>query len=270
MPITVPYVELHEGSYEEVEPGVVKAQKKYLIAWTDRWQFARDVAGTAQKVGSGLGTILRVVPLQYAPNKNLYANGLSMESTGRSSCDGAGNSIYTHCVCTVSFSTPVWDYDSGTDNPGQYDKPYKTLSISMSADIMTLPSRPWRFDTLSGGQIVPFTTDPGLVYPKAEITVVSHQLPDIPLDIVFGLVGKLNDATFYGCAVGTVLFIGANQNRQRSAYGDKAWEAEYRFIYRPVDWNKYFSPAPGVGFDFVKDRSTSARPYAYGDFSTLP
>lgn len=266
MPITVPYLELHDGSQEQLDLGSIKAQKKYLIAWSDRWQFAKDVAGTSKKVDAALGTIVRAVPLQYPDYPTLYASGLMMEATGRSTCNGAGNSIYTHCICTVTFSTPDFDYE----NPGTYGKAYQTISIAMSADIMTLPSRPLVFDTLYSGNPVKPTESPGLVYPKAEITIVSHQIPELPLDIVFSMIGKLNNAVFLGCAIGTVLFVGANQNRQRTSAGDKAWEVEYKFIYRPVDWNKFYSPAPGVGFDFLKDSVTGNYMYNYGNFDLLP
>ena len=270
MPITVPYLEMHEGNSETIAVGNVTAVKRYLIAWSDRWQFAKDVAGTAQKIGSGLSTITRYVPLQYPGNKNLYANGLKMEPTGRSSCDSQGNSVYTHCICEVSFSTLSWDYELTQDNPGKYDQPYKTLSISMTADFMTLPSRPFVFNTLVGGQQVQANESPGLLMPKAEITLVSHQLPDIDLNGVFTKIGTINDATFYDAPRGTLLFMGANQNRQRMDTGSKAWEVEYKFVFRPVDWNKFYSPAKGVGFDFLKDKQTGNYIYQYSDFTQLP
>ncbi len=76
--ISVPYKELYDGLTESIDKSTVQATKKYLVNWSDRWQFARDMAGKAVRVGNN--QIVRTVPYQYPDNRNLFAVGLSMES----------------------------------------------------------------------------------------------------------------------------------------------------------------------------------------------
>lgn len=262
MPITVPYSVLHDGSSEEFDMKGVRATMKFLVAWADRWQFAKDVAGTSKNIGTDNAQIIRNIPLQYPHNKYLYANGLSIEPAGKSGC--ADNlSFYDWAICTVTFGTNDFDYENAQGSNGQV---YKTLSISMSAQFMTLPESPFKFYSDNTKCVL----NPGMLIPQAEITLVSHQLPEINLDVIFNLVGKLNQAVFYGAPIGTVLFVGANQNRQATADGVQAWQVEYKFLYRPVDWNKFWHPKPGVGWDYLVDTSSGNKIYSYGNFANLP
>jgi len=266
MPITVPYVELHEGFDEAIDRNGITATIRYLIDWNDRWQFARDVAGTARSFGTGNSSVIRTIPLQYPHNKWLYANSLKFDPAGPSGCAG-GESYYEKVIATVTFSTPDFDYENAQ---GQYSQTYRTLDIDMSAQFMTLPISPFRMATAYGGNPVDPKINPGMLVPQAQISVTAHQVPEVPLDKIFPLIGQLNNATFYGCDVGTVLFLGAKCNRTPTSEGFMAWEVSYQFAFRSVDWNKFWSPAPGIGWDFLVDKSSGAKIYGYGDFTTLP
>ena len=267
--ITVPYQEMHAGLEESVDLRGVYAVKKYKVAWKDRWQFLRDVAGRTVISGSASAPVLvRSAPLQYPDNKNLYANGISVEPIGASYCTNPGS--YDQAIVTVNFGTPEFDYEVSQQGTTQ-NTVYRSLTLNLGAQVMTLPESAFEFNTPdSGGHKPPVTVSPGFLMPTVEITITSHQIPYLNFDLIFPLVGSLNNATFYGCATGTLMFMGAQASRQATSEGLQAWDLEYKFNYRTVDWNMFYSPLAGVGFDFLKQKSTGNLIYSYMDFTTLP
>ena len=262
--ITVPYKELHDGLDESVDLVGVYATKKYLVAWKDRWQFMKDVAGKTVMVGTPTSPILiRQAPLAYPDNQNLYANGVSVKPLGISHCTTPGS--YDQAEITVTFSTPSFDYEN---QQGAQNTVYRTISYNCSAQIMSLPESSCVFST--GGQ--PPKQTPGFLIPTVEISITSHQVPYLACDQIFPLVGSINIALFYGCSTGTLMFMGARANRQATSEGFQAWELEYVFNFRPYDWNKFFNPQRGVGWDYLLFNSSGPPTYLYNyaDFTTLP
>jgi hypothetical protein len=265
--ITVPYSIMHNGRNESVDTNGVYATMVFLVDWSDRWQFIRDVAGKSVIVGPSSGpTIVRSAPLQYPDNKNLYANGVSVEPIGVSYCTTSG--AYAKAEITVTFGTLSFDSEV---SQGTQNTVYRSIEIDMSAQLMSLPTSPFEFATPSGG-FKPNTNqvNPGLLMPQAQITITSHQVPYLDTELIFGFIGSINLYTFYGMAPGTCLFLGVQCRRQATSEGLQAWEISYRFSFRPIDWNKFYSPTPGVGFDFLYHKATSTTIYSYMDFTFIP
>lgn len=262
--ITVPYCDAHDGTMEEVDQRGVRATHSYIVAWNDRWQFARDVAGYTKPatIISGGSSFVRYIPLTYPEGNLMYATGLRMEPIG-SSRPGTYQIEYDKCKITVTFSTQEWDYESAQDSFGQV---YRSLQLNMSGQFMTLPGSAFQYATGP----VSCTINPGILVPQIEITLTAHQVYYLPLDVIFPLVGKVNTYTFYTAAPGTLLFLGCQAGRQSSVVGSSNWEVVYNFVYRPIEWNKFWSPVPGVGWDYLVDSSSGANIYQSGDFSILP
>ena len=87
------------------------------------------------------------------------------------------------------------------------------------------------------------------------------------------LATPLNNAPFalgdFVCPTETLLFIGGPSDRETDTSGGAVQTVEYKFMYRPISWNKYLHPDGKSGWQYLYDNN-SAKVYQLGDFTTLP
>ena len=102
------------------------------------------------------------------------------------------------------------------------------------------------------------------------VLTVTKAEDSFPFATVKSLIGKLNNASFYGEAAETFLFMGTSVREDVDDSGDSTWVTDYRFQYDAIGWNKIWHPNLSGGADFDKIVDTKGNnPYALGDFSTL-
>jgi len=83
--ITVPYKELGEefGLMEGSNEQGAYARKPYLVAWSQRFEFIREMAGSASQNGSASGgNWIRAVPYAYPDAPWIYAQGCEIKPAG--------------------------------------------------------------------------------------------------------------------------------------------------------------------------------------------
>ena len=269
--ISVPYtIEAAEGITEGVEPDGPLAIVKFLCAWSDRYKLVQDLVGTATRSGN---TIIRITPLQYPTSPNLYCRpDVRIEPFTKKFSGfvpGLTNwPMFTRARVIAKFGVPLWSFDGSGDPSGV---PWTTTTVEPGGEFMTLPGSSSYFTDGT-----PTNTPIGLVIPMKTITFTRHWMPYIPLAEMDSIQGKVNQANItIGDSVyppETLLFQPGSCTQQRDTIGNVVNEVQYKFIHKPTNWNKFWHPKPGIGWDYVWDSKTGSgnHPYQLGDFTILP
>lgn len=229
---------------------------KLLCFWSDRYAIANALVGTAVLAGS---SVIRIFPAAYPPSPNLYAVEVSEIGGIGAPSQSGGWIVYPYAYLVVRFARPKWVNDvSGV--------PWTSTSFQFSGEFLTLPGSYYQF--VDG---TPTQTPIGLVIPQVDISFKRHFLPlsENLLETITGLMGTVNTATFFGFGPETLLFQGASIQGSTDSAGNATYETEYKFTFRPLNWNKFLKPDRTSGFQYVFDGSGN-KVYQLEDFTVLP
>lgn len=146
-------------------------------------------------------------------------------------------------------------------------------TIEMGSEaFMVKPNGDWTFvDAAAAGKSNTYADHVARDVPVG-VLVVSKVVDSFPWDDVRPLYGSVNNAEFYGAAIGQVLFEGVSVREDRDESGDSIWWSDYRFKYRSVVWNYFWfaDKSGGAGWSELKDQGGGGSTiYTLGDFSTL-
>lgn len=248
-------------SYDELEEGMdqtgVYAIKNYYCNWGQRWTFYQFLRGRYMPLSGGNLSVL--VPAQYPDNTNLYAYSAVMTPVAPDGAKGAyGSASFKYAKIKVTFKSPQYNFDgSDTQYIGQ-------TRLDFGGNMVTLPQDAYKF---SDGTRTEESV--GRLMPSIEHTITRGLIDFLPVDVIGGLIGKINSAPLWGLYdAETLLFAGASADRQADGNGKITWTVEYKFLYRPVSWNKVVRPDTGE-WDYIAD-SGGDKIYQTGDFTTLP
>lgn len=239
-----------------------RASVKFKVAWVDRINFVNFVCGTTT---GGPGGVIRTKPAAYPPSPNMYATReFEIEPLGKLMTVNGWVS-YPFAVVTINFAVPDYGLDNGTGDPSGV--PWTTTTFDVSGEFLTLPDSAYTFP---GG--TPVGAPVGRVIPQVGITFKRHWLPYLPVLEMLSLIGKVNNAAFsvgnFNCPTETLMFLGGPNTRQADTSTDPSQEVEYKFLYRPINWNQFMKP-DGTGFAYLTDAGGN-KVYQLGDFTILP
>jgi hypothetical protein len=229
---------LHEGTEEEIDDDGCYASAQFYVPGAVREEFRRIVGGGVPEQFSIGGTsFTRVVPLKYDGFDNCYATGVSMRGEGRSSAPSDALGIqYDYWIARVKFATRPYRFD------GSY--PAVTESGDAGADMVTRPGTAYEFpsDSLVVSQNV------GVLMPTIDFSLTFHQLPSLNVAGYAALAGRVNTEVFYGCAAGTVQYVGPSWQGQKTVGNVVSWDVTHKFRFRWIEHNKIMRP-DGAGFE---------------------
>jgi len=266
--ISVPYSIMRDNgitlAYPEDGPS---ATVRIKTLQTDAYQLAKDLLGTSTNVG---GTIVRTRPFAYPGNPSLYCRSItSVRPLGPTiplTSIGLPWITQKWAITEAVFRQLPFALDA--NDPNYTGQAYTTVQFGVSGEFVTLPDSTYRF---SDG--TPTNTPIGKLLPQIEINVKRYFMPYLPVAEMAALAGKINNALYkignYSFPVGTLLFAGGPSEFNVDTAGNITQDVEYKFVYRPVNWNKYFHPNRTTGWDTVTDGSGNS-PYESGTFTTLP
>ncbi|OWY59930.1 hypothetical protein B7486_71915, partial [cyanobacterium TDX16] len=142
-----------------------------------------------------------------------------------------------------------------------------------SGEFITFPQSSYRFVDGSG---TPTMQPIGRRVPIETIRVRRYRLPYAPQAESAAIVGTINENPYqigrYTYPAGTLLYGGCDTTEDFDSLGNYNVEAEFKFSYRPINWNFYMHPDGISGYLLVTDDGTLGGnpPYEYGDFTILP
>jgi hypothetical protein len=263
--IPVPYTELIEGLREGANDRGPYATKSYLVAWGDRWKFARAMRGTAGLSGGATGAWIRAIPFAYPDNPVMYAMDLTIEPEGGVIL-GVSPIAFTNAKITVTFGALDW---VGNDNFNSFGgdsgvTQFATQELDTVAEFIQIPgSNVWRSDLTT-----PVNTPANRRVVSVRMVITYHRYPLIPMGTIQGLADCVNDAVFLGCARGTVMFESVKTIRETSTDGNTIQKVTISLKWRAQEWNKFLMP-DGT-WDFVYYNKDNTKPvYPYASFNVL-
>jgi hypothetical protein len=262
--ISVPYSTMYDqGISESTDEGGPRAVVRFKCLWDDHYQLVQDLVGAVRRSAD---TIIRDTPFPYPANSKMYCTGIA-------SVEGHGNGALSRffpanwlprrrAVVTANFSVPTFAL------PGNPGEAWTTVTFGASAEFLTLPGSTYRF-----ADGTPTNTPIGKVIPTIEVNVKRHRMPYLPIAQIAATLGTINNAPFqvagFPFAAGTLLFVGGPSEIEADTTGTVTQTVEYRFLFRPINWNFYLHPNRTTGFAAVTDGSGNS-PYLPGDFAVLP
>lgn len=252
---SVPFKELLNRRVERGKWfGPAQFERSYLMAWPDRWQFLRDVLGTAETTGDP-PTPVRTPPQRY-PDEGIggiYAVDFRVVGKGKASLDG-GVGVWEKAEVTIGFGTPNYDLGSG----GAIT--YRTESLDMAAQVVPMPASIYKFTDDNK----PIQHDVMRLIGSTEMVLSTTRVPFLPVEMIESMVGHVNQYEFMGRPAEHLLFLGANTSRETTSGEIPVWAVQYRFLYRSENHQKL--PRPDTGL-FVR---VTPDIYPKADFSLLP
>jgi hypothetical protein len=266
--ITVPCTVMRDSGIIEANPetGPI-ATVKFGCLWQNHYNLVHNLLGLW--TGTPPGNVMYTTPAGYPPSPNLVCTSIpSIEPIGKPAIietNYLGQTVgfpwmtRESVILTAVFTRPPYQ---------PVDGGYFTISFSGGGEFLTIPETTYRF-----GDGTPTNTPIGILIPQAQITVTRYKMPFIPDVIMMGLLGQLNNDAFqigYNIyAPGTLMFMNGDTEIQSDTFGNLTYQVQYRFMYRPIDWNWYLHPDRTTGFAPVTDGNGNG-PYGYGNFDTLP
>jgi hypothetical protein len=275
------------GTYKELEEGLTGGSddrgewetKCYLTLWGDRSTFLRELKGTTRTSGGSSGTWSTVTPYQLPDNPSLYARDATFVPEG-ALVPGITPIRWTHAKFTVNFRKLDFNFQA-TDDPGGLNSIsqdatenaallYATQELEWGKEWVTLPNAACKFK--SDGKLINSSMSRSISIITMNLTW--HRYPVMPMDLCRRFADSVNDATFLGCDVGTVLFDGPTTVREAADDGTVTQKVRMTFRWREFDWNKRLRE-DGFSWDKVVDKAYTSGSdaafvnYPYRDFSTL-
>lgn len=258
------------------------AKRVCKVDWSDIDSAITGLFGTVFMAGTG---VVRD-PLHTFPGKSyLVLDQMDIKPFDDDNIVGSSGGLptYTSAQLELTYKTKPYNTDDDDDTSDDPDVPegtYLTHRISLGGDILTLPESglQWQAANDDGIKDVAADVAPGMVIPTIEHQFTWHFVPSPPFAAMKNAYGKVNSALQYGAPAETLLFLGADANRDITTEGTKAWTLDYRFQEKALKaggviagWNHFFRPDPGAGQNswqkiLRKDGNTV---YETADFSSL-
>ena len=271
--MTVAFKELAGSPVETYEPTGMKAQRRLMCAYEDRYAVVTALLGGNQVGGPpqafypncpGIVAIrVRIEPFEKRPDNRAAFDDLTADLNSYSG----------------QFVEVVVDYDlPGTDgshrqlpDPGQGT--ILTYRMDFGGEYIKTPSYALRWQSDAS---MPVTPDPAptLRIPITEHHVTWRRVMNPPWDTIRYCVGAVNAGPFLGAPAETVLFDGAKADRQFTGLDDLqqpqfGWQITYVFREKSikaltvnqgqlaVGWNHSYRPesVAGAHWDKLVDQS---------------
>lgn len=281
--------------YREVwEEDNLVCTRTFDVPWSRRKDFVDEMVGFSRNLTDPAdptkGKLTRLVPDQHPEYPWLYAVSAEMFSgVGAYGKNEAGSLIAFYDATTkkegfarTRVTYRALDYRVASDSAvaesaiGERIR-YISRFYTYSAENLKLPGSAFRWVTAPQDSI---QEPPPKLFPTKEITLVWHEVPDVPEANIESTIGKVNDASFTDqpnsgrlYEAGTLLFLAPDIKRYRTVTGRVAHRISYKFLFRATGHNKLYRRSTGQFEDVSRDGTTATtagnRIYDSADFSLL-
>ncbi len=252
--MSTPFQELAGSPIEHYDLDGFRAERQFIIAWTDRDAFAADVLGLALEHGGRTWAT-------YPGKSSVFAVRLRFEPFDPGSLDLQQFSDFTgdlngytsgFAKATIEYRTiPPRDRPDGPENETGTQLTYRMAYSAMEEPITP---RGWFWsDNLAAA---PDDLQLVKVIPATEHRLTWHQVINPPWDAIRQLQGTVNAVEMLGCPPGTLLFVGAEANKLFRATFDAGasefcWQIAYLFREKAIKqgsqvfgWNHAYRDDP--------------------------
>jgi hypothetical protein len=269
----VPYVEL-EGLEEGNNERGGWARKPYLVNFGDRFLFVQGLRGVSRLPAAGGTGWTRGYPYTYPEDPSLFCLDCHIRPEGE--MFSTVPISYPYAIVTATFGAPTWDPNplaSDMFNLNQFEPTqpiaYATQELDVQGEWVEIPQGKAYFG--SSMQLLDHPVSRRVTVMRMVITF--HQLPYMPITGFRNLADKVNDATFLGCARGTVMCEGPKTVRERSSDNTIVQKLTFALKWRSFEWNAVINKQGQPEMIYYADNAGAIDPsrvtYPYQDFSPL-
>lgn len=238
-------VRLYERTEIDGDQNGLYAIACWMVPYRDTYKFLQGAFMTAIRIGGPTGPITRVVPLMFPDfpdNLILYAQGFKIKADGVGAVDTLDvktglKDMYGVAFIEVEFRTVPWTSTG--------DNPYQTVRTRTSGRQFSLPASA----IVLGSTMVDHPIgDQSYTVPGMTIDITTYQVPEQNVALWASVSRCVNDDSFAGFDAGTLLYLGANTDRQTTVAGQTVYQITHSFEWSSLDWN--IQPSPG-GFPAI-------------------
>lgn len=224
-------------AYEEgVGPRGPYGVKMFGCAWADRYAVANGMLGLSSYTGPG--AVSFTAPASHPETPRMLALDVSIAGVGRPS-SASPQMRFERAIVRVTYGVPEYgplDYPPQLNIDPTTPFIYAEQSLDFGVQYVTIPGKKLK---VAGG---PFPQDYPIPVQHAEMTIVLHKLPYMPVALLT-LIDHVNAGTFLGCAEDKVKFNGCRTHRQFQSDGQVTQEVTLGLSYRPQHgWNQVPDP----------------------------
>lgn len=273
--------ELESPRYEINQEGMTATRRLYLHNWSDVDDFLDELAGQQHMAGNG---VLYITIPTFPGKDYLILDSASIEQFhGVSSNDSQGLATGKNgALVTLTYKTKKFNQDESEDDDDQPSDTsvFQTHNINARTQIMTMPHGALKWENADADNNPTVDQD---IAPGFPFTIIDHDLTwhNVPIPNFQGLnslVGKVNDAQFFGHNAETVLFNHYSGTRQTNTDGTRKWEMQLKFSARIIPgfpkagWNHFYQPnAAGGAATWVRivNADDGAKILPTADFNTI-
>jgi hypothetical protein len=255
-------IDIQRGPYTE---------QSYLVPlWSQTDAVINAMMGSTSTAG-GAGAI-HVPGFRCPTSPNLTC--MDAYTVGQAEYDvgDGGHPSFNLPIVKVVYGIRSWE-QFATDDPGQFNSfmgnpggptTYAIHSMDFGTESVKIPGSAYKYkDPPNLPADVPMVRHLGVATLNVEVKKVSY-LPSIT---IMKLIGKVNNALFFGAPKGRLLFLGGRTSKEFESDGTRVQNVSYTFKYRSADWNMFIRPDDG-SFDFVQT-DLLEMPYEYDDLTPL-
>lgn len=253
----IAFDELAEGS--EINYGHnPRATRKLRCAWADAPDLAKELWGISNYIG---GVFFAPNPAKHPMFNGLVCNDVTITPLGKPT--GAEHT-WAEAILTVDYGLPI------TDN-------FLEFTYDHSVETSTRAKEAWEFvdenkSTVTGELL----EDMNVSVQFLNMNITQYKFPTDPTTVITSLLGKVNNAVFFGHAIGTVLYSGATVNSSyfitdtSDVVDDKKYfTIRHSFLVSPFDHRKKWNEQTG-SYQFVRAKfDNTLELWGTGDFSQL-
>lgn len=262
--------------------------RQYLVPWDRRQSVAQQFIGFPYIAGNG--EMRRHLPERIETITDDFDEGfMYCDSVRMVPLGGGGDKDDDEFYANIPQPYRKWDYALMT--VGYVTRPYDVLTIDEINDFYgadTIPTEMGRFITWDDDESVSFVTaehgnwvfkDSGkpvgnkvaFPLPQGELTLTWWDVHPMAFLVgnARGLEGKTNDDQFFSYPKETLIFTGFKRRRRRSPLGQRLFNIQFKFLYRPLGANKFLKPSGDDVEEIVDNATRERKPIGSGDFDAL-
>ena len=223
----------------DVQPDGAAAERRGLTDWQNLDALVSEVFPPSASSG---GTLGQLAGAPFPGRPHLRAESIRIQPFGdriigpNTTQDFASSAAYEQAVFTVRYATPkAAQSDEESNNEGD-PVPFLRHRWSVGGEFLSLPASGLEWAALS--DVVPEDINAGIFVPTIEHQITMPRVTQPPFTAIRDRIGTVNAAavTFSTGVIDpeTLLFLGAELEREVMSDGVRAWQLSYRFSERRV------------------------------------
>ena len=258
MPVT--YQERNGSCKTTFALGGASAERIFTVAWSDAFDFAKELYGRYTIFPSGEYQ----EPARFPYVGHLYCSEVSVDGFGVPGESSNADGIYI----TYAKARVVAKYTPLLREPDADPETVEEESVAVAVEMVTLPGE--EYEWVDGSVAIKGDVLPGKVETTTQFSVTRYNVSSLPDATIAGLVGTVNNATWRGYTAGYALFAGADARRSITTDGAEDWEITYNFLIKSHSWNHVYRDGAAHGhYEAVQTKGGNDPIYNDGNFSNL-